>query len=477
MILCFHFTDSRLLLFEELYEIDRELAATLRTLIAKGLVHSKFHQIHKKMALRNVAIAGSIYEGAIISRLFKSFDGSIAREFEGDIELTLLEIPASCKDFVEDIPDKEGFARIHATDDLMWTFYSESDWNVDREDFEKIRRYFFKNGYFDPYAMKKYLEKALDIPSTTRSLLEILLSAASGKNVKLIIRPHKQTKATVEGNLDIYIDHKYFLNFSWDIATVVRVNWWPEIAREWIFRKRNWPEKKVIKDLTSVCYLITKSSVTPSSRDVMLEMRYSFAHVERELIQRRSPDQAYIYLIFKSMFYKWIKPLDPEVISSFIVKTIMFWVCEEFPPEHRMWNRGSCIGGALNYLLRELLSALEEKNLRYYFIPSINVIDMINDTLIHEIKLIVEEMVCDTGKFIPCNVTSVIDISREVINLLQPLNHILKTYFTFYPIGNRKTNSFPSHVLVTISLFPEIIFFFTIFLIELNRFCLIYRKE
>ena len=108
------------------------------------------------MALRNVAIAGSIYEGAIISRLFKSFDGSIAREFEGDIELTLLEIPASCKDFVEDIPDKEGFARIHATDDLLWTFYSESDWNVDREDFEKGRRYFFKNGYFDPYAMKKY---------------------------------------------------------------------------------------------------------------------------------------------------------------------------------------------------------------------------------------------------------------------------------------------------------------------------------
>ena len=319
--------------------------------------------------------------------------------------------------------------------------------------------------------MKKSLEKILDIPDNTHNFLEILLSAAFRKKVKLIIRPHKQTKATVEGNLDIYISHEYFLHISWDIATIFRINWWPDIAREWIFRKRNWPEKKVIKDLTSICYLISKSLVAPSSRDGMLEMRYSFAHVERQLIGRRSPDQAYIYLIFKSMFYKWIKPLDSEVIGSFIVKTIMFWVCEEFPPEHRMWHRGSCIGGALNYLLRELLSAMKRKNLRYYFIPSINVIEMINDTLIDEIKLIVEEMVCDTGKFVPCNVTSVIDISREVINLLRPLKHILNTSFTFHPIGSRRTNSLQSEVLVSISLFPEIIFFFAIFLIELNRFC------
>ena len=446
-------------------------------LIGKGLAHSKFHQMHKEMALRNIAIAGSTYEGAIISRLFKSFDGSIARELESDIEITLLEIPAQCKDFVEDIPDKGGFARIRVTDDLLWTFYSENDWDVISKDFEKIRNYLFRNSYFDPYTMKKYLKKIFDIPNTTHNLLEILLSAAIQKNVKLTIRPHKQTKATVEGNLDIYIGDEYFLNFSWDIATVFRINWWPDLACEWIFRKRNWPEKKVVKDLTNICYLITKSSVTQSSRDTMFEMRYSFAHVERELIHRRSPDQAYIYLIFKSMFYKWIKPLDSEVISSFIVKTIMFWVCEEFPPEHKMWHKGSCIGGALNYLLRELLSALEEKNLRYYFIPSINVIEMINDTLIDEIKLIVEEMVCDTGKFIPCNVTSVINISREVINLVRPLNHILNTYFSVYPIGSRKTNSLPSHMWVSISLFPEIIFFFTIFLIELNRFCLIYWRE
>ena len=169
------------MLFEELYETDRQLTATLQMLIEKGLAHSKFHQMHKEMALRNIAIAGSTYEGAIISRLFKSFDGSVARELESDIEITLLEIPASCKDFVEDIPDKGGFARIRVTDDLLWTFYSENDWDVISKDFEKIRNYLFRNSYFDPYTMKKYLKKIFDIPNTTHNLLEILLSAAIQK--------------------------------------------------------------------------------------------------------------------------------------------------------------------------------------------------------------------------------------------------------------------------------------------------------
>ena len=166
------------MLFEELYEIDRELTTTLQLLIAKWIVHTKFHKIHKKVALHNVAIAGSTYEGAMISQFFKSFNGNTARELEADIEITLLKIPASCKDVVEDIPDKEGFATICVTDDFLWTFYNESGWNINIEYFEKGGRYLFENGYFDQYTMKKYLEKLCDVPNTTCNLLEILLSAA-----------------------------------------------------------------------------------------------------------------------------------------------------------------------------------------------------------------------------------------------------------------------------------------------------------
>ena len=86
---------------------------------------------------------------------------------------------------------------------------------------------------------------------------------------------------------------------------MIKLNWWPDIAREWILRERIWPSKAVISDLTKLSYLIMKSSAAPSSKnDTSFELRYSFAHLEKELVMKRSPSQAYVYLVFKSMFYK-----------------------------------------------------------------------------------------------------------------------------------------------------------------------------
>ena len=52
----------------------------------------------------------------------------------------------------------------------------------------------------------------------------------------------------------------------------------------------------------------------------------------------RSEHQRVIYLIFKILFYKWIKPLDQEKLPSYIAKTIVFWTCENYPPEHVIWK-------------------------------------------------------------------------------------------------------------------------------------------
>ena len=189
----------------------------------------------------------------------------------------------------------------------------------------------------------------------------------------------------MKDNFDVYVNEKFILNVAWDFSTLIRINWWPHVANEWIFRERKWPKKTVINKLTKISYLITKSSVDPSSENDTSELRYSFAHLERELISRRLSDQGYLYLIFKSMFYKWIKPIDPDVISSFIVKTVMFWVCEEYYPNHRIWRKKSCVP-TLNRLFWKLLSALEDRHFPYYSIPSINVIETINDEL--RIKMI-----------------------------------------------------------------------------------------
>ena len=321
----------------------------------------------------------------------------------------------------------------------------------------------------------------LIISDRTRNMLEVFLSGSIGKNVNLVIRPPKLTKATVESSIDIH-DHKnYVCNWAWDVSTVFRINWWPDIAREWVFRKRNWPNKTFVNEFTKTAYLITKSSVEPNLEKDVTELRYSFSHLERELVSRRSADQNYIYLIFKSMFYKWIKPIDSDIISSLFAKTIMFWVCEELPPDNKIWQKCSCID-AINHLFRELLSALEKSHLPYYFIPSINVIEKVTENVRIKMIPIVKDIVCVTEMFVPANVNEVIVVSQEMLSMVKSLNKVMKYYnyeffkalYSVYVNKNQPSQMFITFATAAVQ---EVLFCFALFLIELNRLYLICRQR
>ena len=176
------------------------------------------------------------------------------------------------------------------------------------------------------------------------------------------------------------------------------------------------------------------------------------------------------------MFYKWIKPIDSEVISSFIAKTIMFWICEEYPPEHRIWLKNSCVD-TLNHLFSKLLSDLEEKHLPYYFIPSINVIDKIDDSVRIKMVTTVKEIVPDTDSFIPGNVIEVIEVSQELLSILKSFHNVCNCYHFLYPGSEMKTELARSTNILTTQVFREVLFYLIIFLIEVNRFCLIYGSR
>lgn len=100
------------------------------------------------------------------------------------------------------------------------------------------------------------------------------------------------------------------------------------------------------------------------------------------------------------MFSKWIKPIDSKVISSFIVKTVMFWFCEEYCPQDGIWQKESCVC-ILTLLFRRLLKALEERHLPYYFISSIYVIKKTDDESRVKMISVVKEIECNTQTFIP----------------------------------------------------------------------------
>ena len=204
------------------------------------------------------------------------------------------------------------------------------------------------------------------------------------------------------------------------------------------------------------------------------------------------------------MFYKWIKPIDSETITSFFTKTVMFWVCEEYSPKSRMWRKKSCIR-TLNYLFRQLLLALEVNHLPYYFIPSINVIEAVNDTSRMKMISFVKEILYNTEKFVPNNVDEVIEISLEMLNVAMSVNLVLncfellrrsfklfvKTIEIFQDVLNIETPSRRLFCCVeifqpiqgrndqlseTLVLYSSAAFYFFIFLIELNRLCLIYGR-
>ena len=501
--LFFYFIDSPLALFEELHEIDKNWISLLSKLLPALRENSKFQKLQNDGELDNVSIAGSTYEGAMVARVFTPSNGSISREIETDVEFTLLSIPESYKGIVEDIPQKKGFARVCITDDLLWKFSIASNWDVYKRHFEERRYKICKSGYFKPNVMKETLSSNLDINKSPKTRLRVatFLSASTEERITFKFNTPTITKATVQDNFDVYVNEKLILKVAWDFSTLIRINWWPEVANEWIFRERKWPKKSVINDLTKTSYLITKSSVDPSSENDTSELQYSFAHLERELVSRRSSDQGYLYLIFKSIFYKWIKPIDPDAISSFIVKTVMFWVCEEYCPNHRIWRKKSCVR-TLNQLFCKLLSALEDRHLPYYFIPSINVIETIKDELRIKMISIVNNIVRDTWKFIPKNVGRVIEVTKEIFILGTSVNNLLnclelvkysvklfiKNIETFKEIYTGKSTRQSRNYVESVGsiqykndqqsgnleLYTTAAFYLLIFVINLNRLCLIY---
>ena len=469
----FPFTESQLMLFEQLYELDKKWIVLLHSFLSAFLKASKFGLNHKNASLHNVIITGSNSEGGAMSRLFKPTNGHISGDFEFDAELMLLDIPLSHKNLVEDISDKKGFVKLRFTKNVLYDLIVKGNWKIKKEDYVKYVPFLFEDGYVRPYFLKEAIRRMLIISDRTRNMLEVFLSGTIGKNVNLVVRPPKLTKATVEISIDVHFGKKYVINWAWDVSTVFKINWWPDIAREWVFRKRNWPKKTFINEFTKTAYLITKSSVEPNLEKDVTELRYSFSHLERELVSRRSADQNYIYLIFKSMFYKWIKPIDSDIITSFFAKTVMFWVCEEFSPDNKIWQRCSCIH-AINYLFRELLSALEKSHLPYYFIPSINVIEKITDNVRIKMISIVKDIVCVTEKFVPENVDEVIGVSQEMINMAKSLNQFFRALYSVPVSKNQPSQMFISFATAA---FQEVLFWFGLFVIELNRLHLIYRRR
>ena len=135
------------------------------------------------------------------------------------------------------------------------------------------------------------------------------------------------------------------------------------------------------------------------------------------------------------MFYKWIKPLDPEQLSSFIFKTIMMWTCEEYPPDHVVWEEDDFSTlQAVSYLFKEMHKSLQKGSLPYYFIPSINVIANITKDIKTMVTDKIISILSNIKHYIPGYVNNIV----KVLDFNYYYGNVMMTLLKNMPYKNRE---------------------------------------
>ena len=357
--------------FQELHQVDQNLQDITAKLI-NHLWDSRTTQSDHPLIM-----GGSTVEGAMVARYFQAKDGkTVTKEVEVDNNILLATIPRDCQHLLEEIPDKLGKLRILANEELVSLIGNE----VDRKAFVANQH----SSFVDSFIAKESVAGTIVFRELEDPIKEILATAMK-KNVEEIkLIPYGQvTKASTATDVEVIVSGDLFVQVSMDLAVMFEITWWPKLAGDWIGRSRNWPSDAVIGDLTKHCFVIAKPSDDEKEKSSSTEMTYSFHHAEASLAILRSHKQRFVYLVYKSLVYKYIKPIDPETIPSFWGKTVMLWLCEQHPPDNAMWDD---IISMLKHMFNSLLSSLQQRNLSYFFVPEINLLETLDETLKEKVE-------------------------------------------------------------------------------------------
>ena len=168
---------------------------------------------------------------------------------------------------------------------------------------------------------------------------------------------HKDTHGHLMGKPGVSMDV--------DLAHALACDEWPSEAREWISRKRihNYPPKDVVDKISKqTCHAVPIGD--KHSEFFFLEWRISFLLGERELVWNFNDTQVHCYILLKQILKQHVEPLAPDQLSSYHLKTIVFWKSEE--KGLSMWYDGNLLQCLLE-CLSELKKSIEENNLSHYF--------------------------------------------------------------------------------------------------------------
>ena len=411
--------------------LDEEYCTAMQELLLKIFKIEMGIGLIKPDGIKNVRVAGSSAEGAAIARLFRRndlFPDHLNREMEADFEYILFEIPENLKENVEDLHGKKtGFLNLRLDLDFLRSV-NQSGWSLDEEEIALILDLAAPNGYLLPYRLKEMAIDKLrfnDSDELVRTAFAFVLSKKL-QDISFTDMKEGINKSSMKYEGIVKTKQNPYLALLFDVVHLVKLKWWPKIANEWKTRTRNWPSNEHVKELTKESFIITKPTHHEDIDYDTNELRYSFSHVEKQLVLMRSRYQNMTYLIFKSMIYKWLSTIDGEEneIKSFLGKTVMFWVCEANSKEDKtFWIEDyESLLNVLRHLFTEMSKYFAVGFMPYYFIPKINVIESIpvatRDKVILKIQAILQN--------IECHLPSLLEIEGWTVELINVTKSLLK---------------------------------------------------
>lgn len=177
-------------------------------------------------------------------------------------------------------------------------------------------------------------------------------------------------------------------NYPHDYVPCLRCERWTTLAGGWAVdrtRAVDWPSKELILEIISegchvvpvFCHDNTESNLSQT------EWRLSFSNAEKKLIHSLATEQRQSYIMAKLIMKQVIQEMKDSVSgttvekapSSYHLKTIFLWKCEEKPLEKWRHLLESVVD-----LLKTLVDHLRLGNIPQYFIPENNLIDHIKKT-------------------------------------------------------------------------------------------------
>ena len=409
--------------WKELHVLDQAILNHTRNSILNCIHFSGVARNHGKSACKNVMLAGSCFEGAILSRSFlplKTGDINVNKECEFDLEFVLIDLPINLKDKLENTKNN-GFTKIKLSGEELYRLLRKNGWKFGKANDLKTWTKVTENGYLNPSRLKEVIGKRFRYKRNnfTDVTFAVMLNKSFSDITVDCLCAGKLTRSSVKVEFSVKVKEETVMKLSYDAVFIIRLTWWPEVAHEWRKRNRSWPKRRIIEGLTLCSYIIPKpfnrtDGILDDAQNIdILDFRYTFSHIERKLILLLSDQQHFVYFIFKSTFYKHIKSISPETIQSYSAKTVMLWICEKFPPDNPFWGDDweSTID-AVVYLFEELLHHFRSGHLEHYFIQHINVIDNIPLKLNQKISEKLDILINNIDQYIPQNLHEVSEFGK-----------------------------------------------------------------